>query len=295
MVHRGGKNTLQRKLALVTGANSGVGKATTRVLAREGWAVVMLCRSLDRGREALEEIRVDVPSGELHLRHLDLDDLDQVRDATADLRQWLEGRGREVGALVNNAGVYRAELEHTPQGFERTLGVNHLGHFLLTRLLEDRLRRSGVRIVTVTSEGHRRGKLKRRPLHEIFRGTGGYNGVQAYCDSKLANVLFAEELQRRWGSEGVSSVAVHPGVLATSIWDRNRTFLMWVIGKLKRFMGDPLEGGRHVARLVHDRPARELEGAYFKRSERVAPEAPAGDPEFAAGLWRFSEEAVGLA
>jgi len=286
---------LQRQLALVTGANSGVGKATTRALAREGWSVVMLCRSLDRGREALEEIRADTPAGELHLRELDLDDLDRVHDAVAGLRRWLEDSDREVGALVNNAGVYRAELEHTAQGFERTLGVNHLGHFLLTRLLEGPLRRAGVRIVTVSSEGHRRGKLQRRPLEEIFRGTGGYNGIQAYCDSKLANVLFAEELQRRWGSEGVSSVAVHPGVLATSIWDRNPTLLMWIIGKLKRFMGDPGEGGDHVARLVHETPARELEGAYFKRDERVAPEPPAGDPEFAAGLWRFSEEAVGLA
>ncbi len=285
---------MRRQLALVTGANSGVGKATTWALAREGWSVVMLCRSLERGRAALEEIQAAAPSGELHLRRLDLDDLDQVHEAAAVLRRWLDVAGRSVGALVNNAGVYRAELERTPQGFERTLGVNHLGHFLLTRLLEDRVRRAGVRVVTVTSEGHRRGKLQRRPLNELFRGAGGYNGIQAYCDSKLANVLFAEELQRRWGSEGVSSVAVHPGVLATSIWDRNRTFLMWLVGRLKRFMGDPREGGRHVARLVHELPAREVEGAYFKRDERVAPEAPAGDPEFAAGLWRFSEEAVGL-
>ncbi|HSM05290.1 MAG TPA: SDR family NAD(P)-dependent oxidoreductase [Longimicrobiales bacterium] len=286
---------MQRRLALVTGANSGVGKETTRALAREGWSVVMLCRSLDRGRATLEEIRAEDLPGTLHLRRLDLDDLDQVREAAAEIGAWLDETDQEVGALVNNAGVYRAELERTAQGFERTLGVNHLGHFLFTLLLEAKLRRGGVRIVNVSSEGHRRGKLLRRPLAEIFQGRGRYGGVQAYCDSKLANVLFTEELQRRWGSDGVSVAAVHPGTLATAIWDRNPTLLMWIIGKLKRFMGDPQDGGRYVARLVHDVPPRELEGAYFNRDRRDPAEAPAGDPEFAAALWRFSEEATGLA
>ena len=286
---------MQRRLALVTGANSGVGKETTRALAREGWSVVMLCRSLDRGRAALEEIRAEDLPGTLHLRRLDLDDLDQVRGAAAEVGAWLDETDQEVGALVNNAGVYRAKLERTAQGFERTLGVNHLGHFLFTLLLEPRLRRGGVRIVNVSSEGHRRGKLLRRPLAEIFGGHGGYNGVQAYCDSKLANVLFTEELQRRWGSEGAMVAAVHPGMLATAIWDRNRTVLMWIAGRLKRFMGDPEEGGRNVARLVHAVPPREIEGAYFNRDRRVTAEAPAGDAGFAAGLWRFSEEATGLA
>ncbi|MEJ2540457.1 MAG: SDR family NAD(P)-dependent oxidoreductase [Gemmatimonadota bacterium] len=255
---------MERRLALVTGANSGVGRETTRALAGEGWSVLMLCRSLDRGQAALDEIRGEGAPGDLHLLRLDLGDLTQVQGAAEEVGEWLDQKDAQIDALVNNAGVYRASLERTPQGFERTLGVNHLGHFLLTRLLERRLRRTGVRIVQVSSEGHRRARLRRRPLAEILRGEGPYNGVQAYCDSKLANVLFGEELQRRWSADGVSSVALHPGVLATGIWDRNRNFLMWLARIFKPLMGDPAHGGANVARLVHDLPAGEIEGAYFK-------------------------------
>jgi NAD(P)-dependent dehydrogenase (short-subunit alcohol dehydrogenase family) len=287
---------LESRLALVTGANSGVGRETTRVLAERGWTVLMLCRSLDRGRAALEEIRTEVasagPAPDLHLLRLDLGDLDDVRRSTREIDEWLDARDLQVQALINNAGLYRAPLERTPQGFERTMAVNHLGHVLLTLELEPRLRRQGVRIVNVSSEGHRRARLTRRPLMEIFRGEGSYGGVQAYCDSKLANVLFSEELQRRWGGDGVSSVAVHPGALATGIWDRNNNLLMWIARLFKPMMGHPSEGGRAVSRLVTEVPAEEMAGRYYKRDEPVDAEPPAGDSDLAAELWRVSEEAV---
>lgn len=283
---------MKPKLALVTGANSGVGRETTRALAREGWTVLMLCRSLDRGQSALDEIAAEGLPGSLHLLRLDLGDLDDVRRASVRIGEWADERDLGIDALVNNAGLYRAPLEHTPQGFERTMAVSHLGHFLLTRELEPRLRREGVRIVNVSSEGHRRAKLTRRPLTDILRGEGPYGGVQAYCDAKLANVLFSEELQRRWGGDGVAATSVHPGVLATGIWDRNRNVLMWLARLFKPFMGDPARGGRAVSRLVTTLPAEEVAGRYFKEEARVEAEPPAGDPELAAELWRVSEEAV---
>ena len=294
---------VESRLALVTGANSGVGRETTRMLARSGWTVLMLCRSLDRGRAALDGIHAELAAegtgssrdpGDLHLLPLDLGDLNDVRRAGGEIGDWLDHRGLQVDALVNNAGLYRASLERTPQGFERTMAVNHLGHFLLTRELEPRLRRQGVRVVNVSSEGHRRGKLTGRPLMDVLRGEGSFGGVQAYCDSKLANVLFTEELQRRWGGDGVTSVAVHPGTLATAIWDRNRNFLMWVAKRLKRWMGDPSEGGRAVSRLVEEVPAVEMAGQYYNREARVDAQPPAGDTDLARELWRMSEEAAGL-
>lgn len=322
-----GGDAVESKLALVTGANSGVGREATRDLARSGWTVLMLCRSLERGEAALAEIQAELGAeteaetvdgargdsgvdrsdrsdesalkvgarrtpGDLHLLPLDLEDLNEVRRAAGEIGDWLDDRGLHVHALVNNAGVYRAALERSPQGFERTMAVNHLGHFALTVELESRLRRQGVRVVNVSSEGHRRAKVSGRPLRDILSGERFQGGVQAYCDSKLANVLFSEELQRRWGGDGVTSVAVHPGTLATAIWDRNTTFLMWVAKRLKRWMGDPSEGGRAVSRLVEQVPADEMAGRYYNREARVVPAPPAGDPTLAAELWRVSEEAM---
>lgn len=297
---------MESSVALVTGANSGVGLETTRALARQGWTVLMLCRSLERGRAALDEIQTETRSlagpgersgpgrADLHLLRLDLGDLDDVRRSVGEIEEWLEDRKLRIDALVNNAGLYRAPLERTPQGFERTMAINHLGHFLLTLELESHLRREGVRIINVSSEGHRRAKLTRRPLMEILRGEGRYGGVQAYCDSKLANVLFTEELQRRWGGDGTTSVAVHPGALRTGIWDRNDNFLMWIARLFKPMMGEPSEGGRAVSRLVTEVPVDEMAGQYYKREERLPAEPPAGDASLAADLWAVSREAVGL-
>lgn len=284
-----------------------MGLETTRVLARKGWTVLMLCRSLERGQAAAEDIASGLldggagraagpgaPDGPLHLLRLDLGDLDDVRRSAREIEGWLDERGLRIGALINNAGLYRAPLERTPQGFERTMAVNHLGHFLLTLELESRLRRGGVRIVNVSSEGHRRAKLTRQPLMEIFRGEGRYGGVQAYCDSKLANVLFTEELHRRWQGDGVVATAVHPGALATGIWDRNNNVLMWIARLFKPMMGDPSEGGRAVSRLVTEVSPQEMAGRYYKREDRVPAEPPAGDAGLARELWRASEEAVGL-
>jgi NAD(P)-dependent dehydrogenase (short-subunit alcohol dehydrogenase family) len=283
-----------RKLATITGANSGVGLETARCLVQSGWAVVLVCRSEERGSRAMAELRSDAPGAELHLEVCDLGVLDDVRALVGRLESWLDQHDRELHALVNNAGVYRARLERTPDGFEMTMAVNHLSHFLVTLLLEPRLRRSGVRIVNVASEGHRRGKLGRRSLEHVLRGHGSYGGVQAYCDSKLANVLFTEELQRRWGRDGVAVASVHPGMLSTAIWDRNNTPLMWIMRLMKPFMSPPSEGGSAVARLLDDVPLDALKGAYFNRDESVSAGSPDDGGVLARQMWDASERAVGM-
>lgn len=280
--------------AVVTGANSGVGLETSRVLAEAGWGVVMVCRSEQRGRAARDSILEEVPGARLEVAMCDLERFDQVHGLAEWLLDWSDGSDRRIGVLINNAGLYRAGLERTGAGFERTMAVNHLGHFLLTLLLESQLRREGPKVVNVTSEGHRRGQLGRAPLRQILLGEDWVGGVQAYCDSKLANVLFTQELQRRWGSDGAAVAAVHPGVLSTAIWDRNRNFLMWLARLMKPFMGSPEEGGRAVARLVLDVEPSELRGAYFKRRERDRAQLPEDADELARTLWSESLSAVGL-
>lgn len=274
----------------ITGANSGVGFEASRQLAALGVPVVLICRSEARGREAIARIVAETAEARLDLELCDLGDLTQVR-ALADR---VRTSASNWGALVNNAGLYRARLEQTDDGLERTLAVNHLGHYLLTRLLEDELRSAGARIVNVSSQGHTRGQLRRRPLEDILTAPADYNGIQAYCDSKLCNVLFMRELVRRWGDD-VTSTAVHPGVLATAIWDRERTLLMGLIRRfVKPFMDSPETGGRAVATLAADPTHADTTDAYFRRQSSARPAPMANDRELADELWQLSERLVGL-
>lgn len=275
------------RVAVVTGANTGVGKETSRELVRAGWTIVMVCRSEARGRDAMEELLAETPGADLRLELCDLGSLDQVRDLATRLRAL-----PRLDALVNNAGLFRRHLERTPDGYERTMAVNHLGHFLLTLLLESRLRAEGTRIVNVSSNGHRRARLRRAPLAEIFRGTDPYSGIVAYGDSKLANVLFTRELARRWGGDGVLAFAVHPGVLATEIWDRNSGLVMRFLQWWKRFMDPPSVGGEAVSRLVLDPDVASLSGGYFDELEPARPSADALDDGLARSLWEESLGAV---
>ncbi len=274
-------------LAVVTGANTGVGKETTRELARAGWTVVMVCRSEARGRGAMEEILGECPGEDLRLELCDLSSLDEVRDLAARLALL-----PRLDALVNNAGLFRRHREATADGFEMTMAVNHLGHFLLTLLLEDRLRAEGSRIVNVSSNAHRRARLRRAPLPEILRGTRPYSGIVSYGDSKLANILFTRELARRWGGDGVLAFAVHPGVLATEIWDRNSGLVMRLLQWWKRFMDPPSVGGKAVSRLVLDREVPASNGGYFDELEPIPPTADAQDENLARALWNESRRAV---
>jgi NAD(P)-dependent dehydrogenase (short-subunit alcohol dehydrogenase family) len=281
-------------VTIITGANSGVGYQATRILARRGQPIVMVCRTRERGEAARDRILGELPEADLRVEPCELDSLRQVRDLARRLDHRLGQEDREVAALVNNAGLYRAPLEHTEDGLERTLAVNHLSHFLLTLLLEGRLRSAGARVVNVTSGGHRGGKLRRRPLSEILRGEGRYNGWQAYADSKAAQVLFTRELQRRWAADGVAAFAVHPGVLSTAIWDRNRTFGMLVARVMKRFMDSPEVGGEAVSRLVTDPEVLSHAGGYFNKQDAEQSAPHTRDDTLARELWKASAEAVGV-
>ena len=279
---------IRDQVIVVTGANSGVGFAASLRFAAAGARVVMVCRDEARGKEARAQILAEHPEAVLDLEIADLADRTSVEALGARLHE----RG-PLDVLVNNAGVARMELELTEAGLERTMATNHLGHFVLTRRLTDRLVESGGRIVNVSSEGHRRGDLRRTALLDIFRGRVDYNGFQAYCDSKLANVLFTFELDRRFGDRGVSAVALHPGVLSTRIWNKDRSFGLWVARLLKPFMGRPDVGGDAVFRLVADPGGAALSGGYFKVREQVPAADQAYDDRLAAELWDVSEELAG--
>ncbi|MDZ7689046.1 MAG: oxidoreductase [Halobacteriales archaeon] len=197
---------------VVTGANSGIGFEATKALARKGAEVVMACRSTERGEDAVGEIRSEVDYGELVVKELDLASLASVRDFAKRMND-----EEEIDVLVNNAGVMAIPRRETEDGFETQFGVNHLGHFALTGLLLDLIADDG-RIVCVSSDLHTRGEMDFDDLH----GEESYDKWSAYSQSKLANLLFAYELDRRLKEAGsdIRSLGVHPGYADTNLQRR---------------------------------------------------------------------------
>jgi NAD(P)-dependent dehydrogenase (short-subunit alcohol dehydrogenase family) len=201
------------RIAVVTGANSGLGLVAARELARKGARVVMACRNLDKGHAAVDAIRSEVPDAQLQLDGLDLASLASVRSFAERFTETHDA----LDLLLNNAGVMAAPRRHTADGFELHLGTNHLGHFALTNLLLPLMEgREDARVVTLSSNAH---KTVRGIAFDNLNGDRRYFRWNAYGQSKLANLLFALELDRRLKARGstVKSLAAHPGYAATNL------------------------------------------------------------------------------
>lgn len=280
---------MKSKTCVITGANSGVGFEAAASLAQLGASVVLVCRSRERGEAAVGSIRNQTPAANLRLEVADLSSLQQVRDLAGILATSLPS----VEVLVNNAGVYRANLERTEDGFERTFAVNHLSHFLLTHLLLPRLLEGAGRVINVASEAHRRGKLSVESLEESFRGGSHYDGWKTYSNSKLANILFTRELARRHDSGSLATCAVHPGVLATRIWNQNRNPISLLMVLFKPFMGRASVGGDSIVFAAQER-AETIHGMYLDKKRLAEPTRMGRDDSLAQGLWEVSRTAVGL-
>jgi NAD(P)-dependent dehydrogenase (short-subunit alcohol dehydrogenase family) len=283
-------------VCVVTGANSGIGKATATELARLGARVVMVCRDKARGRDAQAEIRAAAdlahPSREdtVDLLIADL----SVQEEVYHLGETIRADYNRLDVLVNNAGVFRETREETVDGVEITFAVNHLAPFLLTHLVLPRLKdtagRTGqARVITVSSEAHRGASID----FDDLNAERGYNALQAYGQSKLANILFTHELARRLRGEGVLVNAVHPGVVNTNIW-RGSGWISRIARLFSWLYKRPEEGARSVVYLAAS-PEVEETGQYFKETEVVNPSPEAYDEKAAARLWRVSRKMTGLA
>ena len=203
---------MQGKVAIVTGANSGIGYETARALTEKGATVILACRNLQKGNAAAETIRAQQPSGTVEVMQLDLGDLKSVRQFASEFLE----QHTQLDLLINNAGIMMPPYGKTAQGFETQLGVNHLGHFALTGLLLDVLNRTpNARVVTVSSGMHRQGNIN----FDDLNWENAYSPTGAYGQSKLANLLFTYELQRKLEAAGKQtlSVAAHPGWTQTNL------------------------------------------------------------------------------
>jgi NAD(P)-dependent dehydrogenase (short-subunit alcohol dehydrogenase family) len=276
------------KRALLTGATSGIGLEASIALARQGARVVMVGR--DRAKTEAAVATVAARSGATPDAYL-LCDFSSQAQVRALAREVLD-RFDRVDVLVNNAGGVNKTRRLTVDGIEATFAVNHLGYFLLTNLLLDRLVKSApARVVTVASVGHRRGTLD-------FDDLGferGYSIMKAYARSKLANVLFAAELARRLAGRGVTSNSLHPGAVATNIWSGAPLWAKPIILLLFRpfFIGAE-KGGSYIVRLAASPELEGVTGQYFEEGRRVDPAPLARDQALARRLWDVSSAMVGL-
>jgi len=281
--------TLSGQRAIVTGASSGIGVETARVLALAGANVILAVRDVARGEAVPTELRAALPpaAGRLSVDELELGDFRSVS------RFAVRQASSALDLLINNAGLMATPLGVTAQGFEQQLGVNHLGHFVLTRaLLPALLRSPAPRVVTVSSALHRRGSAER--LFETLEKDPGYQRrpyqrFDAYGDSKLANVLFARALAERLPAPGLS-LSVHPGVIPT-----NLTRSMGALGAIYRALGKlvlkSVEQG--AATTVFAATAPELagqSGAYLADCAIARATDEASDPGLAERLWSTSDE-----
>jgi NAD(P)-dependent dehydrogenase (short-subunit alcohol dehydrogenase family) len=270
---------LTDRTILITGANTGIGRATTEALAARGATVYMACRSEAKAAPVRDEIAASTGNDSLRLLTLDLADLASVR---ACAQAFLD-TGAPLHVLVNNAGL-AGKRGMSASGFELAFGTNHVGPFLFTNLLLDRLRASApARVVTVSSEGHYR--VDGIDYDAVRRPTRTRTAFHEYCVSKLANVLHAQELGRRLEGSGVTTYSLHPGTIASDVWRE----VPWPIRPLmKRRMRSPAEGAQTSVYCATSPDVAGETGLYYEDCRRKEPSRHA-TPASAADLWERSD------
>jgi NAD(P)-dependent dehydrogenase (short-subunit alcohol dehydrogenase family) len=275
------------RVALITGANSGIGRITARELALKGYHVFLACRSRERTQPVLDEI-AGFSGGKARVEFLPLDlgDLDSVRQCADTFL----ARDLPLHLLICNAGLAGSK-GLTKSGFELTFGTCHVGHFLLTQLLLECIRTSApARIVVVASKAHRLAKIF--DFASLRKTTSSAGGLKEYGTAKLANILFTTELARRLEGTGVTTYALHPGVVATDVWRSVPWPLDWFI---KRFMITEEEGAATSLYCATEPSLATQSGLYYTDCAVADTTALAKDTALAARLWKESEQWVGLA
>jgi retinol dehydrogenase 14 len=270
----------------LTGGTSGIGKAAARGFVEEGHHVVLLSRSLERGRATQKEL-----GGSTEVIECDLASLGSVRDAASDLA----ARHSTLDVLVNNAGLFTLSRQESADGYELQFAVNHLGHFLLTNLLLEQLYAADAgRVVVVSSNAHHSGLLH----FDDLQLEQSYGGMKAYAQSKVANILFVRELASRLATSNVTANALHPGAVSTNIASSRRGsqgILRRILQAIASpFLRTPEQGAQTLIYLATSPQVAGVTGNYYDDKEPVEPSEQARDDEAASRLWGESCKLVSL-
>lgn len=281
---------MEEKTILITGANDGIGRATAHQLAERGAHLVLACRDEVKGQMTAKEITAKTGNHRIDTLPLDLASFASIRAAADEFL----AEHPKLDVLINNAGVYTDRLEKTTDGYELQFGVNHLGHFLLTLLLMPAIRCNCncSRVINVSSALHHKGGLD----FGSFRGEHGqkhYNGSRYYAQSKLANVLFTMELDRRYGEE-ITTNCLHPGVVGTRLANKKAGALTSTVWSMyKPFAMPPEKGATTSVYLASSPEVRDVSGRYFDEQQCLRkPSSIARNEQLARRLWEYSERAV---
>jgi len=272
---------LTGRTIVVTGANTGIGEPTARVLAGAGVRVIYACRRRETGAAAVARARREFPSCRAEFAQLDLASLASVRQFAESLE------ADRIDALVCNAGLSRLDFATTEDGFEQTVGVCHIGHFLLARLLMPKLlAASAPRVVMVSSTSHTMPPKLDFANFPMQRET--YKGMTAYGQAKLANVLLAKSLHRRYSERGLVACALHPGTLITTDIGRHSALIGLLMRLVSPFTKSPEQGAASTVWAVVHEPAATLAGQYIKECRVDRSSRESNDPAVAERVWALS-------
>jgi NAD(P)-dependent dehydrogenase (short-subunit alcohol dehydrogenase family) len=284
------------KSVVITGANSGLGYESAKILSRAGAKVVMACRSLSKGEKARESILQHNPGADLVIMELDLTSLQSIRNFAGHYKE----QNQKLHILINNAGIMMTPFHLTEDGFEQQMATNHLGHFALTAQLMDLIKKSpGARVVQVSSMAHKIAKLSLEDVHSPQEE--GYSPIRAYANSKLANLLFTFELQRFFEKNHIDAIALaaHPGMAFTNIiqYLGSKSSVSFLKNTVGWMIPSAYQGAQSLVRAAIDPNARGADyygpsgwGEFRGKPIRVKANSKAYDEELAKQLWQLSEK-----
>ncbi|WP_295716202.1 SDR family oxidoreductase [Mucilaginibacter sp.] len=272
------------KTTVITGATSGIGKETALSLARQGHALYLLVRNIQKGDRVKQELVEQTGNKEINVIKCDLADLQSVRDAVAEL----SGKLFAINILINNAGGIFAERELSKDRFEMTFTSNHLGHFLLTTSLMPLLQKGQARIINVSSEAHKRGN----PQFDDLQWEQSYNAWKAYGMNKLFNIYFTQSLASKFANMGILAFSLHPGVVSTDFWLRFKGFGKLTTMLLRPFMITAEQGAETSIFLATAPRLDKYNGGYFKKKKIAKTSAIATDTAARDKLWAISEKLI---
>lgn len=290
------KNRLDGKIAIITGGNTGIGYETALDFAKRGARVILACRNFERASKAANQIMKLSQNNNIEIEKLDLADLKSVRKFCESMKCKLS----RLDLLINNAGIMMCPYWKTNDGFEMQFGTNHLGHFLLTNLLLDLMKKTvDSRIINVSSLAHTFGKMNWNDLN----WEKNYNPVTAYGQSKLANILFTSELSKRLGdNSNVSTYSLHPGTIRTELTRNLGEGLFFLIPHMLKIFKPifclvtktPWEGAQTTIHCAISDDVLKYKGYYFSDCKPKIPSKDARNKEDSKKLWEISEQLVGL-